>query len=162
MLGSLKSDFFDCRLSRGYGESKDIVYTRLAMATFWRTFHHDEKISPGWWEWEGCTPSPFHCIYHHVQSCGVHSSCEAVLPTRRLFGWITQKGPNIKSRVAEQSCSQILADLVQKGQKRGQAWEKFVFLLLFFHPGQIKEISYFSQARSQKEPKIFIHPNAFK
>ncbi len=24
---------------------------RLATATFWRTFHHDGKISPGWWGW---------------------------------------------------------------------------------------------------------------
>ncbi len=24
----------------------------------------------------GCTPTPFHCIYHHVQSCGVRSSWE--------------------------------------------------------------------------------------
>ncbi len=25
------------------------------------------------WGW-GCTPSPFHYIYHHVQSCGIRSS----------------------------------------------------------------------------------------
>ncbi len=24
----------------------------------------------------GCTPTPFHCIYHHVQSCGVRCSWE--------------------------------------------------------------------------------------
>ncbi len=24
---------------------------RVATAAFWRTFHHDGKISPGWWRW---------------------------------------------------------------------------------------------------------------
>ncbi len=24
---------------------------RAAMASFWRTFHHDGKIRPGWWGW---------------------------------------------------------------------------------------------------------------
>ncbi len=39
------------------------------MADFWRTFHHEGKISIGWWglEGEGCTPTPFPHIYHHVQ-----------------------------------------------------------------------------------------------
>ncbi len=41
-----------------------------AMATFWRTFHHDGKISPAW-RGEGHTPSPFNFIYQHEQSCGV-------------------------------------------------------------------------------------------
>jgi hypothetical protein len=27
-------------------------------------------------EGEGCTPIPFHYIYHHEQSCGVRSSWE--------------------------------------------------------------------------------------
>ncbi len=48
---------------------------RVAMATFWRTFHREGKISPAWWG-GGCTPSPFHTIYHHEQSCGVGSSWE--------------------------------------------------------------------------------------
>ena len=30
---------------------KEIECTRLAMATFWRTFHHDGKISPAWCGW---------------------------------------------------------------------------------------------------------------
>jgi hypothetical protein len=34
---------------------------RVAIADFWRTFHHDGKISPSWWGW-GCTPIPFHSI----------------------------------------------------------------------------------------------------
>jgi hypothetical protein len=42
---------------------------RVATATFWSTFHHDGKISPGW-RWE-CTPTPFRYTYPHVQSCGV-------------------------------------------------------------------------------------------
>ncbi len=44
------------------------------MATFWRTFHHDGKISPAWLG--GCTPSPFRSIYHHKWSCGVRFSWE--------------------------------------------------------------------------------------
>ncbi len=40
-----------------------VLYTpqsthRVAMAIFWRSFHHDNKISPAWWGL-GCTPSPF-------------------------------------------------------------------------------------------------------
>jgi hypothetical protein len=45
------------------------------MAIFWRTFYHDGKISPAWWG-RGCTPSPFHSICHHEQSCAVRSSWE--------------------------------------------------------------------------------------
>ncbi len=37
---------------------------RVATVAFWRTFDHEGKISPGWWGW-GCTPTPFHYIYHH-------------------------------------------------------------------------------------------------
>ncbi len=47
----------------------------VAMSTFWRTFHHDGKISPAWWGW-GCTPSPFHTIYHHELIYGVRSRWE--------------------------------------------------------------------------------------
>jgi hypothetical protein len=40
--------------------AKDIVYTRLAMATFWRTFYHDGKVSPAWQGWGGgARPPPF-------------------------------------------------------------------------------------------------------
>ncbi len=28
----------------------------VAMSTFWRTFHHDGKISPAWWGWGGARP----------------------------------------------------------------------------------------------------------
>ncbi len=60
---------------------------RVAMVTFWRTFHHDEKISPAWW---GCTPTSFHCIYHHVQSCSVRSSWETdTLPLFLLYTYIS-------------------------------------------------------------------------
>jgi hypothetical protein len=31
---------------------------RVAAAAFWRTFHHDGKICPGWSGW-GCTATPF-------------------------------------------------------------------------------------------------------
>ncbi len=47
------------------------------MATFWRKFHHDGKFSPNPDVGGGpSTPSPFHSIYHHDQSCGVRSSWE--------------------------------------------------------------------------------------
>ncbi len=32
---------------------------RVATATFWRTFHHDGKISPGWWGVWGARSPPF-------------------------------------------------------------------------------------------------------
>ncbi len=38
-------------LSLRQGRSEHRVH-RVATATFWRTFHHDGKISPGWWGWE--------------------------------------------------------------------------------------------------------------
>jgi hypothetical protein len=31
---------------------------RVAMATFWRTFRHDGKISPSWWGWGGVHALP--------------------------------------------------------------------------------------------------------
>jgi hypothetical protein len=49
---------------------------RVAMATFWGKFHHDGEISqPG--EGGGARPPFFtlQYLYHHVQSCGVRSSC---------------------------------------------------------------------------------------
>jgi hypothetical protein len=32
---------------------------RVAMATFWRTFHHDGKFSQAWWGWGDARPPPF-------------------------------------------------------------------------------------------------------
>jgi hypothetical protein len=32
---------------------------RVAMATLWRTVHHDGKISPAWWACGGSRPPPF-------------------------------------------------------------------------------------------------------
>jgi hypothetical protein len=49
----------------------------VAIATFWRTFHHDGKISPAWWGYR-CTPTPFHDIYCTItyKWCGLRSSWE--------------------------------------------------------------------------------------
>ncbi len=47
-------------------------FHRAATVDFWRTSHHDRKISTG-----GCTPTPFHYIYHHVQSS------QRIAPTER-------------------------------------------------------------------------------
>ncbi len=49
---------------------------RVAMATFWRTYPHDCKISPAWWGWRRMHALPFHSIYRHEKSCGVRSSWE--------------------------------------------------------------------------------------
>ncbi len=51
------------------------VFTEWQPATFWRTFHHGGTAPLG--VSGGCTPSPFHSIYHHEQSCGVRSRWEA-------------------------------------------------------------------------------------
>ncbi len=51
------------------------TYHRLhgvAMATFWRTFHHDGKISPGCSEDAGARPPPF--ILSTITSSGVRSN----------------------------------------------------------------------------------------
>ncbi len=43
---------------------------RVAMATFLCTLHQDGKNKIRASEGEGCTPTSFYQIYHHVQSCG--------------------------------------------------------------------------------------------
>jgi hypothetical protein len=45
---------------------------RVATATFWRTFQHDGKLTQAG-EGGGCTPTPFHYIYHHVQRVVVYA-----------------------------------------------------------------------------------------
>jgi hypothetical protein len=67
---------------------------RVAMTDFWRTFHRDGKISPGWWGGRmhaHLPPSiPFHSIYHHVQSCSERSSWEGryTPPISSLFLYV--------------------------------------------------------------------------
>jgi hypothetical protein len=38
---------------------KSQITRRVATAAFWRTFHHDGKISPGWWGGGVYMPIPF-------------------------------------------------------------------------------------------------------
>ncbi len=48
---------------------------RVATATFWHnsiTMENSALAGEG----GGCTPTPFHYIYHHVQSCGVYAPAE--------------------------------------------------------------------------------------
>ncbi len=46
------------------GDARPQTTHRVATAAFWFTFHHEGKISSGWWGWwVGCTPTPFHYIY---------------------------------------------------------------------------------------------------
>jgi hypothetical protein len=61
---------------------------RVAMADFWRTSHHDGKISPDWWGWR-CKPVPFYCIYHHVESCSVGYAPDERADTLPLFNLYT-------------------------------------------------------------------------
>jgi hypothetical protein len=48
---------------------------RVVIANFWRTSHHDGKISPGWWEW-GVHAHPLSTYDHHVRSCSVYAPAE--------------------------------------------------------------------------------------
>jgi hypothetical protein len=51
-----------------------------------------------------------------------------MLPTSRLFGRITNKGPN-KNKSGGHICGRFyLADLILKGSKKGPDSEMFVFL----------------------------------
>jgi hypothetical protein len=60
---------------------------RVAMAAFWCTYYHEGKNRPDGRGGGGarCTPSPFHCIYHHVQSCGVPYAPAEGADTHSLF-----------------------------------------------------------------------------
>ncbi len=51
-------------------------YTQSGNGRFLACIPSCGKISPGWWGWGGCTPTPFHSIYYHIQSCSVRSSRE--------------------------------------------------------------------------------------
>jgi hypothetical protein len=52
-----------------------------------------------------------------------------LLPTSRLFGRITQKGPN-KIMSGGYICDRFFADFILKGSKKGPDSEMFVFLLI--------------------------------
>ncbi len=76
-------------------------YTRSGNSQFVATFHHDGKNSPAWWRCGWCMPTPFHYIYHHVQSCSVRPSWEgrytqpiSSLPLYVLCGMITDQWAN--------------------------------------------------------------------
>ncbi len=66
----------------------NVFKDRVAAATFCRTYRHDGKVSPsrkGWGEGK-CTPTPFHSIYHHVQSWGqLYTSLISSLPLCTMF-----------------------------------------------------------------------------
>ena len=47
-LGGLDLQMYSMYFSQRSSENR--VY-RVATAAFWRTFHHEAKISPGWWGW---------------------------------------------------------------------------------------------------------------
>jgi hypothetical protein len=68
---------------------------RVAMATFWLTFHYNGKIRG-----RGCTLSPFHSLYHHEQSCSVRSSWEGGYTPQFLLYPIFTLWPDPSSSVS--------------------------------------------------------------
>ncbi len=69
--------------SRGPDRSGHRVH-RVAMAAFWRTFHHEGKISPGW-RGGGWTPTPFHYISSQVKlQCTLQLSGQIRYPVSSL------------------------------------------------------------------------------
>ncbi len=75
---------------------KRVENTEWQRPIFWRTFHHDGNICPGWWGGGGACPlpTPFYYSYHHTQSCSVRSSWVgrythyvSSLPIYVLCGW---------------------------------------------------------------------------
>jgi hypothetical protein len=83
-----------------------------------------------------------------------------VLPTGRLFGRISQKGPN-KSGAAGQFCGRILADFERSAEK-GPNFEKIVSLLLssLFLGKRPRNIVIFPL--TQTKIVFFFSPNSFK
>ncbi len=47
-LTTFESECFECFLRCKPAVTKPQTTHRVAIADFWRTFHHDGKISPGW------------------------------------------------------------------------------------------------------------------
>jgi hypothetical protein len=88
-----------CRVETVDPEEQPIkLHSQSTLADFWQTFHHDGKISPG-------THTPFHSIYHHVQSCSArYASAERAdtLPLFHLYPYVLcglDSGKNGKGRV---------------------------------------------------------------
>jgi hypothetical protein len=48
----------------------------MATDDFWRTFHHDGKISPGWWVWAGGARSPPFPIFTITYKVAVYAPAE--------------------------------------------------------------------------------------
>ncbi len=63
---------------------------RVATAAFWLAFHHDGKISPGWWEWRGgALPPPF-TIVAITYNVAVYAPAERAdtLPPFHLYPYV--------------------------------------------------------------------------
>ncbi len=75
---------------------------RVAIATFWRTFHHDGKISPAWWGW-GCTLPPPFTLSTITSKVVVYASAERSdnLPLFLLYPYMYSVAPT--TRTADQS-----------------------------------------------------------
>jgi hypothetical protein len=64
LCGGIFSHFVYVYLIRGPVQHETVTENRVATAAFWRTFHHEGKISLAG-KGGGCTPTPFHYYYHH-------------------------------------------------------------------------------------------------
>jgi hypothetical protein len=56
------------------------------MANFWRTFHHDGKICPGWWWWGGGARPPPFTLFTLLYKVVVHASVEWQIHSKRMKG----------------------------------------------------------------------------
>ncbi len=66
--------------NHGQGQFQPQSTHRVAIATFWRTFHHDGKISPALSGGGGCKLSPFHSTNHHASKVVVYAPAEIHSP----------------------------------------------------------------------------------
>jgi hypothetical protein len=101
------------------GESWNHRVHRVATAAFWRTFSHEGKISPDWWD-GGCTQTPFYYIYHHQESYSVrsnwvgrHTNPVSSLGKYVLCGWNRKKvrGHSTQSWVENTNMTDCLSSL---------------------------------------------------
>ncbi len=73
LLVQMFIDYFHKRGAKSYRGSRHRVHTEWQLPPAGVHFNMMEKLAQSG-EGGGCTPTPFHFIYHHVQSCGVRSS----------------------------------------------------------------------------------------
>jgi hypothetical protein len=94
---------------------------RVAMATFWRTFNPNGKISPACWSWGLPRPSPFTLSIQSTSKVVVYAQSERA-----------NTPPSISPLPLRVLCGSIPRSHVQlKGQ--WDFWQKNYILMQFFH-----------------------------